>query len=239
MRVAFLSLLTIIAAQNTTQVDFCTASGQALMDGTQNRGGSCSNTIQGSLPDVTKMVSTIILSPSNGDRIEEGTPFVISVKTVNLQLGFFDNPQTEYYLSPQTLNSNGIIEGHQHVVVQALTDGTVPPSAQDFKFFKGLNGESADGVLSVNVTEGIAGVGSHRICTITGSRGHQPVLMPVAQRGSQDDCIRIEIVKKKNGKGGKGFNNVAEDVTEGELERVRHGRRREGRRRFRDRRHRD
>ncbi|KAG5461011.1 MAG: hypothetical protein BJ554DRAFT_6868, partial [Olpidium bornovanus] len=90
----------------------------------------------------------------------------------NLQTGFFTVAATEYYTQPQTLNSDGIIKG-------ALTVG--------------LNDAAGgDGRLSTDVpanTLNTAGV--YRICTMVGAFSHQPVVMPIAQRGAQDDCIRI------------------------------------------------
>jgi hypothetical protein len=61
-------------------------------------------------------------------------------------------------------------------------------------FFKGLNDPAVDGTLSVVIPAGTLPVGLLRICSISGSESHQPVVMPVAQRGSQDDCIRVEVV---------------------------------------------
>jgi hypothetical protein len=29
---------------------------------------------------------------------------------------------------------------------------------------------------------------------MTGTNSHQPVIMPVAQRGAQDDCIRVNVI---------------------------------------------
>ncbi|KAI9135812.1 hypothetical protein BKA69DRAFT_1129765, partial [Paraphysoderma sedebokerense] len=95
----------------------------------------------------------------------------------------------------------GIIEGHQHVSVQRLGGAGVDvinnaPDArtQSLAFFKGLEADSNNGVLNVEIPgQNLNQAGTYRICTITGTRGHQPVLMPVAQRGSQDDCIRINV----------------------------------------------
>lgn len=35
--------------------------------------------------------------------------------------------------------------------------------------------------------------GNYRVCTMTSSSNHQPVLMPVAQRGAQDDCQKFVV----------------------------------------------
>ncbi|KAI9139768.1 hypothetical protein BKA69DRAFT_1084179 [Paraphysoderma sedebokerense] len=146
------------------------------------------------------MTSTVIMSPANAAVLPLGKAVTVQVKTNNLDLGFFDDPNSQYYLSPQTVNNQGIIEGHQHVSVQRLGNpgGQVvnPPDARTeaLAFFKGLNDDSANGILSVEIpADRLGAPGIYRICTITGTRGHQPVLMPVAQRGSQDDCIRVTV----------------------------------------------
>lgn len=156
---------------------------------------TCSNTQQGEIPDIHHMVSTVILTPKNGATILADTPFNISARTANLNLGFFDDPETQYYLFSQQLDKNGFIMGHQHVTIQEIIDPNQPMDPKQHIFFKGLNAASSNhGVLSVEVTDGVP-VGNYRLCTLTGSFGHQPVIMPVAQRGAQDDCIRFDAVQ--------------------------------------------
>ncbi|CAG8619780.1 6697_t:CDS:2 [Ambispora leptoticha] len=161
-------------------------------DGTQKKNGgqSCSFTQLGEIPDVSKMVSSLITSPNNGGTVKANTPFTVSVTTTNLELGNFDNPDTEYYLFSQQLNNQGLVKGHTHITIQQLTSNTSPPDARNFAFFKGLNDPSNSGSLSTSVANGLP-AGQYRVCTMTASFAHQPLIMPVAQRGSQDDCIRI------------------------------------------------
>ncbi len=117
----------------------------------------------------------------------------------NLDTGFFSEPSSEYYAAPQQLNQNGMIKGHQHITVQRLKGGRGALDAKTFDFFKGLNDQSADGrTLSVTIPAGTLRNGDYRICSITGTLTHQPVIMPVAQRGSQDDCIRIKVKSRSN-----------------------------------------
>ncbi|KAJ3091395.1 hypothetical protein HDU96_003072 [Phlyctochytrium bullatum] len=140
------------------------------------------------------MVSTIIIEPQNGGTLRANQPFTVRIRNRNIQTGFFDDPQQKYYATPQTLNAQGIVEGHQHITVQNIGNGQNPPDAQTFAFFKGLNAPDQNGVLEVTFTPDAAKPlppGNYRICSITGAFGHQPVVMPVAQRGSQDDCIRV------------------------------------------------
>ena len=92
------------------------------------------------------------------------------------------------------MNEDGIIQGHQHVVVQKMDEAKGPLDPSKFDFFKGLdqNPDAKTNDLSVKVEKGLT-AGEYRICTITGTVSHQPVIMPVAQRGAQDDCIRINV----------------------------------------------
>ncbi|KAJ3082401.1 hypothetical protein HK102_001736 [Quaeritorhiza haematococci] len=156
------------------------------------------------------MVSSLIISPKNGETIDRSKGFTLSVKVLNMQLGTFDNPQTLYYRTPQVLNKNGIIIGHQHIVVQQMPNENPqePLDPRNFDFFRGLDFQpSAGNVLSVDVPAGkIVNDGPYRICSITGQRSHAPVIMPVAQRGSQDDCIRVNMVAGGGGAGGAAKN---------------------------------
>jgi hypothetical protein len=161
----------------------CDISDKAPGDGTQNQNGSCVSTVMGEIPDAKHMVSTVILFPKNNDVIEANTTFTIRTKTKNLKAGFFDDPAKQYYIFPQTLDENGIIQGHSHVTVQKIEDEDEPLDPTIFAFFKGLN-DPADGKgeLTALVDKGLP-AGNYRLCTMVSSFAHQPVLMPVAQRG--------------------------------------------------------
>ncbi|TPX54689.1 hypothetical protein PhCBS80983_g05849 [Powellomyces hirtus] len=175
---------------------FCTNSNMVQSDGTQIRDGSCSSTALGAIPSVDNMVSTIITTPKSGANVQAGQDNVIAVDMINLDTGFFADPQINYNKQPQTLNGGGKIEGHQHITIQKLDSTTAAPDATKFVFFKGLNDQSANGrTLSVTVPAGtFKANGLHRICSMSGTNAHQPPLMPVAQRGAQDDCIRVNVV---------------------------------------------
>ena len=171
--------------------------GDSIIRGEQSLNVSCSLTVFGVLPDFDHMVSTIITEPANNAIIPLGTNFTVSVFSINMDFGFFDDPNSQYYLSPQTINSAGEIQGHTHITIQKLADPNSPPDARTPVFFRGLNDPSPDGTLSVQIdgdTFNVDGAGEYRICTITASRSHAPVLLPVARRGTADDCIRINIV---------------------------------------------
>jgi len=186
---------------------FCKKTGQQAMDGTQNRGGDCSSAAQGQIPSVDNMVSTLIIEPENLAKLPLGKEFEVAAIVDNMSTGFFTDPQIEYYTQPQLLDSNGRIKGHNHVTIQKIRDPRVPPNAQDKQFFKGLNfAADGDGKMSVKVDAGsITEPGIYRICTMAGTFSHQPVIMPIAQRGAQDDCIRVEFVAD----GGNNGNDAA------------------------------
>ncbi|KAI8811562.1 hypothetical protein BJ742DRAFT_121053 [Cladochytrium replicatum] len=178
----------------STLSEFCKQAkqkhGLTTSDGSQIKTGACSDTPQGAIPSFDNMVSTLIVQPQYDATLDANVDNAVTIDILGLETGFFDVPTTQYYLFPQTLNNKGQIQGHQHVVVQDINQGI--PSAQKFVFFKGLNAPSNDGrTLSVVIPKGtFKANGAHRICSITGTFSHQPVIMAVAQRGSQDDCIR-------------------------------------------------
>lgn len=113
----------------------------------------------------------------------------------NLVAGSFTDADATYYAGPQFLQ-NGIVVGHTHVTVQDLgktLNPTVAPDATQFAFFKGINDAgNGNGLLSANVTGGLP-AGNYRVCTMASASNHQPVLMPVAQRGTPDDCTKFVV----------------------------------------------
>jgi hypothetical protein len=107
------------------------------------------------------------------------------------------------------------------VTIQRIPDGNNLPLDPKQFTFKGLDSPTTDAnnELTVTFDSGFTD-GQYRICTLSGSFSHQPVIMPVAQRGAQDDCIRIRVgsvpasanvVAPNNPTG----NNVAVKGTEG------------------------
>ncbi|KAK0729915.1 hypothetical protein B0H67DRAFT_476406 [Lasiosphaeris hirsuta] len=185
-------------------INFC--SGETLTNGLQNRDGSCNGIPMGKIPSVDKMVSTVILNPKNGDNLDVGTTFTIQLNVANVQLGAFTNATSTYYSAPQDLNGGGTIIGHTHVTVQDTGNSLNPQQpldAKQFVFFKGINDAgNGQGLLSTDVTGGLP-AGNYRLCTMSSASNHQPVLMPVAQRGSQEDCKYFTV----GAQGGNGNNN--------------------------------
>lgn len=155
----------------------------------------------GDIPSKNNMISSIIVSPAPGENINADTTFQIQVQTTNLVAGTFTNPQNTYYAAPQQLQGGKVV-GHTHVTVQNLGNSLTPsnpPDPSTFAFFLGINDNgNGNGLLSATVTGGLA-AGNYRVCTMTSASNHQPVLMPVAQRGAQDDCTKFTVGGSGNG----------------------------------------
>lgn len=150
------------------------------------------------------MISAMLQKPLHNENIAANTDFNVQVQITNLAAGTFTDPDTTYYSAPQDLNGQGIVIGHTHVVIQDMGNTLTPKQPLDatqFAFFKGINDAGQNGLLSATVTGGLP-AGNYRVCSMTGAANHQPVLMPVAQRGPQDDCNKFTV-------GGNGGGNAA------------------------------
>ena len=163
------------------------------------------------------MISAIITSPKPAENIAASTTFTISVQMKGLTAGSFTNAAATYYSAPQDLAGNGQIIGHTHVTVQDLGNSLQPSTAPDpvqFAFFKGINDAgNGNGLLSATVTGGLP-AGNYRVCSMTSSSNHQPVLMPVAQRGAQDDCQKFTVgAASGNGNSNSGGNAASAKTT--------------------------
>ncbi|KAL2135679.1 hypothetical protein VTI74DRAFT_7360 [Chaetomium olivicolor] len=174
-------------------INFC--AGKTLTNGLQITEGSCNGIVMGEIPSVDRMISVVITNPQNGDSIKSNEDFNITVQVSNLEAGAFTNAVATYYAAPQQLKSGKVV-GHLHVTVQDTGNSLNPKEPLDptqFAFFKGIN-DAGDGKggLSAAVTGGLP-AGNYRLCTLTSAANHQPVIMPVAQRGSQDDCVRFTV----------------------------------------------
>ena len=147
----------------------------------------------GEIPAANRMVSAVFTSPQNGQVVPANEPMTFTVKIANLQAGSFTNPDVTYYSAPQAL-AGGQIVGHTHIVVQDLNGNENPANpldAETFAFFKGVNDAGdGNGALSADLAAGLP-EGTYRVCSLTSSSNHAPVIMPVAQRGPQDDCVRF------------------------------------------------
>jgi len=169
-------------------INFC--EGKTLTNGLQVKEGSCNGIVMGDIPSSSKMIGAKFAFPKNFDVVKAFQDFTVKLQINNLETGSFTNPNTNYYGAPQQLNSNGVIVGHTHIVINKISSfqDTTPADATTFAFFKGVDPPANNGISSVVVTGGLA-AGSYRLCSINTAANHQPVLMPVAQHNSNDDCV--------------------------------------------------
>ncbi|KAJ7629337.1 hypothetical protein B0H17DRAFT_995841 [Mycena rosella] len=172
-------------------INFCalTLPQTPLTNGLQITSGSCNPAPIGLIPSVDHMPSAKYLFPKNGGTIPANQAFNAQLNVLNFHTGVFTNAQKTYFAAPQTLDAQGLIIGHSHMVIEALSsiDQITPTDPQKFIFFKGVDAAAVNGVLTVAVTAGVP-PGTYRICSINSSSNHQPVIVPIAQHGSLDDC---------------------------------------------------
>ena len=181
-------------SDNANFINFC--AGKQLTNGQQRRNGSCNGIPMGRIPAVENMISTVITYPEFGGEVVANTTFNVSIQTSHLRAGFLANPTANYYTAPQELDENGDVIGHCHVTIQQIDDikSAKPPSPSKVAFFLGVNDPGdGKGGLRAEVHGGLR-AGIYRVCTMVAARNHQPVIMPVAQRGAQDDCVRFRVV---------------------------------------------
>ena len=165
-----------------------------IANGTQSQEIVCSDTAQGLIPSVDNMASTLIKTPENNAIVGLNQDILVEIISNNINLGFFSNPTLNYYSDPQTLDPSGKINGHIHISLEKIEDIGFP-DAKNPVFFRGFDQPSVTGQLSTIIPGNvIVFAGLYRVCTITTSGSHQPVLMPIARRGSVDDCIRITVL---------------------------------------------
>lgn len=169
-----------------------------------NGGNICVSTVQGLIPEATKMVSTMITVPASSSKVSGAQGFKVEFQTTGLQTGNTLDLKKQYLLSPQTVDATtGLIEGHQQLSIQKIDNLNNAPQANKVAFFQSLDAVAVDNKFTVNVPAGaIKSKGLHRICTMAAAAGGQPVIMPVAQSnlfqitlgGAQDDCIRVTVI---------------------------------------------
>ncbi|KAF4922751.1 hypothetical protein CGCVW01_v005084, partial [Colletotrichum viniferum] len=198
------------ASDNANFINFC--SGETVTDGKQITAGSCNGIVMGKIPANTKMVSTVLQNPPHNGNIQANQDFDVELKVNNLAAGSFTDAQATYYSAPQDLNGQGQIVGHVHVTIQDMGNSLTPQQPLDaskFVFFKGINDAGdGNGNLKATVTGGLP-AGNYRVCTMSSASNHQPVLMPVAQRGAQDDCNKFTVGGNGGNNGGNNNNNNA------------------------------
>ncbi|KAH7929354.1 hypothetical protein BV22DRAFT_1057101 [Leucogyrophana mollusca] len=185
-------------------INFCaTLPNLPSTNGQQIKTGSCNQAPMGAIPSTTNMPSAKFVSPANLDVVPANTTFQVTLAIQGIETGFFVNADTNYFAAPQQLDStSGQIQGHSHIVIEALSSlsQTTPTDPTKFAFFLGLNSKAdGKGQLYANVTGGLP-EGAYKMSTINTAMNHQPVLVPIAQHGSLDDAIYFTVAAAgKNG----------------------------------------
>ncbi|KIJ21436.1 hypothetical protein PAXINDRAFT_123179 [Paxillus involutus ATCC 200175] len=179
-------------------INWCdTLPNMTITNGQQITSGSCNPAPMGAIPSTSNMPSAKFVSPPNLAVVPANITFQITLAIRGMQTGFFVNPDTNYLAAPQQLNAtSGQIQGHSHIVIEALESltQTTPTDPTKFAFFVGVNSKAdAQGQLYANVTGGLP-EGTYKMSTMNSAMNHQPVLLPVAQRGSPDDVIYFTVV---------------------------------------------
>jgi hypothetical protein len=181
-------------------INFClTVPNLPITNGKQITTGSCNPAPIGVIPSVDKMPSSKFVFPTNFGAVKVNTAFTIQMAISNLQTGNFVNAQANYFAAPQVLNTDGVIIGHSHVVIEKLDSfgQTTPTNPKVFAFFKGLNLAAVNGIMSTDVTAGLP-EGSYKISSINAAMNHQPAIVPVAQHGSLDDAVYFSVTQDGN-----------------------------------------
>lgn len=182
-------------------INWCSTLNLTITNGTQMQSGFCNPAPMGAIPSSSNMPSAKFVSPSNLAVIPPNTTFQVALAIQGLETGFFANADTNYLAAPQQLNmTTGQIMGHAHIVIEQLDNltQTTPTDPTKFAFFSALNGRAdAQGLLYTNVTGGLP-EGSYRMSSIGAAMNHQPLLVPVVQRGALDDAIYFSVVAGGN-----------------------------------------
>ncbi|EIW58849.1 uncharacterized protein TRAVEDRAFT_149286 [Trametes versicolor FP-101664 SS1] len=176
-------------------INFCaTVPNLPITNGKQIQTGSCNPAPMGVIASSANMPSSKFVNPKNGATIPANQNFTIQMAISHLETGHFTNAQENYFAAPQVVNGAGDVQGHSHVVVEALTslDQTTVTDPSKFAFFKGLNDPAKNGVLSVEVAGGLP-AGTYRVASINAAANHQPVLVAIAQHGSLDDMAYFTV----------------------------------------------
>lgn len=183
------------ATSSNNFINFCaTVPNLPITNGLQVKTGSCNPAPMGIIASTANMPSAKFVNPKNGATIPANTNFTVQMAISHLETGHFVNANENYFSAPQVVNSAGDIQGHSHVVIEALTslDQTTVTDPNKFTFFKGLNDPAQNGVLSAEVAGGLP-AGVYRIASINSAANHQPVLVAIAQHGSLDDMAYFTV----------------------------------------------
>ncbi|KAH8831897.1 hypothetical protein DL96DRAFT_1678191 [Flagelloscypha sp. PMI_526] len=106
-----------------------------------------------------------------------------------MKTGVFANSRTNFLAAPQQLAGDQI---------QGFAKIRTAADPGNFEFAAGIKAPAENGQLQKVVQGGLV-AGSYRLCSILSAANNQPVIVPIAQRGSLDDCVYFT-VKDREGK---------------------------------------
>lgn len=143
----------------------------------------------GHIPAPTNMPSTRFKEPQNGGVFLENSPISVTLISNNLAIGNAVNPGKSYLAAPQQLNSDGLVLGHCHIVVDALESfGQQSPTDPSKPVFFTEVGTPMLSSLSTTVT---LPAGFYRMTATIHAANHQPVVVPLKQHGSLNDVVYV------------------------------------------------
>lgn len=143
----------------------------------------------GHIPAPTNMPSTRFKEPQNGGVFLENSPISVTLISNNLAIGNAVNPGKSYLAAPQQLNSDGLVLGHCHIVVDALESfGQQSPTDPSKPVFFTEVGTPMLSSLSTTVT---LPAGFYRMTATIHAANHQPVVVPRKQHGSLNDVVYV------------------------------------------------
>jgi hypothetical protein len=92
--------------------------------------------------------------------------------------------------------AGGVVRGHLHVYVQALSDGNTVPDADanPLEFFQAIeDGGGGPGLSRVTVSINALTAGNKRLCVTMGDGSHRVPMMRAAKLAAGVDCVRIRV----------------------------------------------
>ncbi|EAU90561.2 hypothetical protein CC1G_00945 [Coprinopsis cinerea okayama7 len=175
-------------------INFCASRNNgALTNGSPNsRDSVCNPCPIGLLPAAADMPSVKITEPLPLAVLDPNQEFTIALRSRNFAFGSATNPSASFMTAPQQLSSEGVIIGHMHLVIESLDsfDQTTPPDPQQFSYFtEVVDDDQAPRV----VIPPILGVGLYRATVSLHAISHQPITLPVLQRGATSDAVYFSI----------------------------------------------
>jgi len=129
--------------------------------------------------------------------VRAGQPFQVTLSTRNLVRDrFLKAAEGGYYREMSVLDPGGVVRGHLHLYVQALTDGASVPDADatPLEFFRAVeDGGGGAGLSRVSVSVAGLTAGPKRLCVTMGDGSHRVPLMRAAKLAAGIDCVRIRV----------------------------------------------